>query len=144
MSKNTKFLLVSLPTSVSPADSPDEALTALRSTITNDNGQTYRFPLPTFKIGTLDALVQQAEDLSKLESACEGVVSKVADSLKTLMDGDEDKMQQHKTVNDSRQTCVVVGSVIALMLFKGPWINICKSSSGTRSSIGQIRPLVIL
>ena len=100
MSKGTKYLLVSLPTSISPSGHPDEALTALRSTI-NDNGTTYPFAIPTFKIGTLDALVQQADDLAKLEQACEGVVNKVGDSLRSIFDGDEEKTQQNKTINDS-------------------------------------------
>lgn len=101
MSKGTKYLLVSLPTSISPSNHTDEALTALRSSVGNDNGNTYPFAIPNFKIGTLDALVQQADDLSKLESACEQVVAKVGDSLKNLMDGDEDKAQEHKKINDS-------------------------------------------
>jgi len=94
-------LLVSLPTSISPSNHQDEALEALRSTIGGENGTTYSFAIPNFKIGTLDALVQQADDLTKLESACEQVVAKVSDSLRTILDGDEDRVQQHKTINDS-------------------------------------------
>lgn len=100
MSKGTKWLLVSLPTSISPSSSADEALNALRNTIGND-GTTYPFAIPTFKIGTLDALVQQADDLSKLDSACEGVVSKIGDSLRSIWDGDEDKVAQNKNIDDS-------------------------------------------
>ncbi|KAH6614808.1 hypothetical protein C7974DRAFT_402673 [Boeremia exigua] len=100
MSKGTKYLLVSLPTSISPSNHADEALTALRSTVTNDVGSTSPFAIPEFKIGTLDALVQQADDLAKLEHACHGVVGKVGDSLRTILDGDEDKVQQQKTIND--------------------------------------------
>jgi V-type H+-transporting ATPase subunit C len=101
MSKGSQYLLVSLPTSISPSGHVDEALTALRSTISNENGTTYPFAIPSFKIGTLDALVQQADELAKLEAACEGVVGKVRDSLQNLMDGDEERTQQHKTINDS-------------------------------------------
>ena len=101
MSKGTKYLLVSLPTSISPSNHAEEALTALRSTVTNDVGSTYPFSIPNFKIGTLDALVQQADDLSKLSNACEGVVGKVGDSLRQVLDGDEGKIQQQKTINDS-------------------------------------------
>jgi hypothetical protein len=36
-----------------------------------DYVSTTSFPIPEFKIGTLDALVQQAEELSKLEASCE-------------------------------------------------------------------------
>lgn len=102
MSKNTKFLLVSLPTSISPTNDHDEALTALRSAVTTEYGTVFPFPIPEFKIGTLDALVQQADELAKLESACEGVVGKVGDSLKTILEGDEEKVSQSKTVNDSQ------------------------------------------
>ena len=101
MSKGSKYLLVSLPTSITPSHHADDALTALRSTVTKDGGTAYPFAIPTFKIGTLDALVQQADDLSKLHSACEGVVGKVGESLKTILDGDEEKLQQQKTINDS-------------------------------------------
>ncbi|MCJ1251666.1 Vacuolar ATP synthase subunit C [Trapelia coarctata] len=100
MSKPTKYLLVSLPTSIVPSKDHDEALAALRATVTDDYGTVTTFPVPAFKIGTLDALVQQADDLAKLEASCEGVVSKVGDSLKTILEGDEGKVSQQKTVND--------------------------------------------
>ena len=101
MSGPTKYLLISLPTSISPSNDRDEALTALRSTVTTDNGTVLPFKIPEFKIGTLDALVQQADDLAKLESSCEAVVAKVGDSLRSLLEGDEGKIAQQKTVNDS-------------------------------------------
>ena len=94
-------MLVSLPTSISQSNDQDEALTALRSTVTTDNGTTVPFKIPEFKIGTLDALVGQADDLAKLEGACQGVVAKVGDSLRNLLEGDESKISQQKTVNDS-------------------------------------------
>ena len=101
MSKQT-FFLVSLPTSISPSENKDEALTALRSTVTTDFGTTTPFAIPAFKIGTLDALVQQADELSKLESGCEAVVGKVADSLRGILEGDEEKIAEQKTVNDRK------------------------------------------
>ncbi|EON61402.1 V-type H+-transporting ATPase subunit C [Coniosporium apollinis CBS 100218] len=100
MSKGTKYLLVSLPTSISSSNDRDEALTALRAAVTTDYGTTSPFPIPAFKIGTLDALVQQADDLAKLDTTCEGVVNQVADSLRSLLEGDEDKIAQQKTIND--------------------------------------------
>lgn len=99
--KPNKYLLVSLPTSISPSNDRDEALTALRSTVTTDAGTTSPFKIPTFKIGSLDSLVQQADDLAKLSQGCEGVVAKVGESLRGLLDGDEEKVAQQKTVNDS-------------------------------------------
>ena len=95
------FFLVSLPTSISPSGDKDEALTTLRSAVSPDQGTTYPFAIPSFKIGTLDALVQQADDLAKLNSACEGVVAKVGESLRQILDSDEAKVQQQKTINDS-------------------------------------------
>ena len=40
--------------------------------------------------------------MAKLDQGCKGVVDKIADSLKTLLDGDEDKLQQQKVVNDRK------------------------------------------
>lgn len=95
-----KYFLVSLPTQVSPSNERDEALTVLRSAVSTDNGTTYPFNIPEFKIGTLDALIQQGDELAKLEQGCEGVVSKVADSLRSLLEGDEEKLQEQRVVND--------------------------------------------
>ena len=95
------YFLVSLPASIAASGDPSEALTTLRSAVQTDNGTTYPFNIPGFKIGTLDALVNQADELAKLEQGCKGVVDKVADSLRTILEGDEDKIQEQKVVNDS-------------------------------------------
>ncbi|KAK7541436.1 vacuolar ATP synthase subunit C [Phyllosticta citricarpa] len=100
MSKGTTYLLVSLPTSIVPSHDREEALNALRSSVTSDYGTTYPFQIPAFKIGTLDALVQQADDLAKLEGICSAVVGKVGDTLRTILDNDEDKIAQQKNIND--------------------------------------------
>jgi V-type H+-transporting ATPase subunit C len=99
----SKYLLVSLPVGVFDSSDRDDALSTLAATVSPDNGRTLPFNIPDFKIGTLDALVQQADDLTKLESACKSVVAKVADSLRSILDGDEDKINQQKMVNDSTQ-----------------------------------------
>lgn len=91
-----QYILVSLPLRIFD----DDPLTSLASTVGRDNGETLPFPIPSFKIGTLDALVQHADDLAKLNAACEAAVAKVADSLKSILDGDEDKAAQQKMVND--------------------------------------------
>lgn len=93
-----QYILVSLPLRIFD----DEPFPAVSSTIGRDNGEVLSFAVPSFKIGTLDALVQHADDLAKLNAACEGVVAKVADSLKVILDGDEEKAAQQKMVNDSR------------------------------------------
>ncbi|CAN8099516.1 unnamed protein product [Discula destructiva] len=94
------YILLSLPLRTFDTGDKDEAVQALGSTIGSENGTTTTFPVPAFKIGTLDALVQQADELAKLHAGCEGVVQRVADSLKTILEGDEDKIAQNKMVND--------------------------------------------
>ncbi|KAK3337352.1 hypothetical protein B0T19DRAFT_455174 [Cercophora scortea] len=92
----TRYVLVSLPLRIFE----DDPLSSLSATIGRDNGDIQQFPIPSFKIGTLDALVQHADDLAKLNTGCEAVASKVADSLQAILDGDEDKAAQQKVVND--------------------------------------------
>lgn len=94
----TQYIIVSLPLRIFD----DDPMTALAATVGRDNGETLPFPVPSFKIGTLDALVQHADDLAKLNAACEAAAAKVADSLKGILDGDEDKAAQQKMVNDSK------------------------------------------
>lgn len=97
----TSYILLSLPLSAfDSGDNKDDALSSLRATVGSDNGSVQHFQIPDFKIGSLDALVQQADDLGKLHASCDGVVSRVADSLKTVLGGDEDKIAQQKMVND--------------------------------------------
>ncbi|KAI9757336.1 MAG: Vacuolar ATP synthase subunit C [Lichina confinis] len=99
MSATTKYLLVSLPTSISPSNDREEAQDALRANV-NDHGRVSPFSIPELKMGTLDALVQQADDLAKLGPACDGVVSKIAEALSSILGGDQDKIAQQKAVND--------------------------------------------
>ena len=106
MSKNITYLFVSLPTSISPANDVDEARTALQSAITFDYGRVFPFTIPEFKIGSLDTLVHQADELAKLANGCESVVGRVADMLRGVLDGDEDKISQNKSVNDSQSTAL--------------------------------------
>lgn len=94
---STQYILVSLPLRIFD----DDPIASLKNTVGRDNGEILPFTIPSFKIGTLDALVQYADDLTKLNGACETVVSKVSDSLKAIFDGDEEKAEQQKIVNDS-------------------------------------------
>ncbi|KAK1825644.1 V-type proton ATPase subunit C [Podospora conica] len=93
---STQYILVSLPLRIFD----DDPLTSLGATIGRDNGELLPFAIPSFKIGTLDGLVQHADDLAKLGAGCEAVVSKISDSLKSILDGDEDKAAEQKMVND--------------------------------------------
>ncbi|KAJ5691160.1 hypothetical protein N7488_011895 [Penicillium malachiteum] len=100
MSKPGKYLLLSLPTSIVPSHHKDDALSAVSTTVSPENGSAASFSIPEFKIGTLDALVQQADELAKLEGQCQGVVAKVGDALKNILEGDEAQIERMKVVND--------------------------------------------
>ncbi|KAH7326707.1 hypothetical protein B0I35DRAFT_449174 [Stachybotrys elegans] len=97
---STKYSLLSLPLSGFDSSDREDALSSLKATISSDNGTVLPFNIPEFKIGTLDALVQQADELAKLEANCHAVVAKVADSLRTVLSNDEDRLLQYKMVND--------------------------------------------
>ncbi|KAI6246601.1 V-type proton ATPase subunit C [Erysiphe necator] len=94
-----KYILVSLPTSIASNDS-GEAFNTIRSTVAGDNVATVPFKIPEFKTGTLDILVRQADELAKLEGNCAATVAKINDYLKSLLEGDEEKVSQQKKVND--------------------------------------------
>lgn len=94
------YFAVSLPNTIAKSGDRDDALTTLRSTVSTDYGTTYPFPIPDFKIGSLDTLVQQADDVAKLESGCRGVVEKITESLRALLEGDVEKLEEQKVVND--------------------------------------------
>jgi V-type H+-transporting ATPase subunit C len=97
---STKYAVISLPLGAFDSSDKDDAVSSLKSTVSDDNGTVLPFNVPDFKIGTLDGLVQQADDLAKLEQNCEAVVAKVADSLRSVLDSDPDRLAQYKMVND--------------------------------------------
>lgn len=130
------YALVSLPLRIFD----DDPMSALAATVGRDNGETLPFPVPSFKIGTLDGLVQHADDLAKLNATCEAAVAKVADSLRSILDGDEDKVSQQKMVNDSRHSASPSAPLASHRRIsdmdaahQSPQTIICALSNGTRS-----------
>ena len=103
-----KYLVVSVPSSITPSGHKDDALGAIQKAVNSSYGDVSSFNIPEFKVGTLDALIQQPEELGKLEALCNGVVAKVGDTLKNILDGDEDKIHMHKSVNDSKFVSALV------------------------------------
>jgi V-type H+-transporting ATPase subunit C len=101
MSKQTKYLFVSVPSSITPSGHKDDAIQSLQRAVNESYGTVNALSIPEFKVGTLDALLQMSDDLQRLEGLSQSVVSKVGDTLKNILDGDEAKIAQHKTVNDS-------------------------------------------
>lgn len=94
------FLFVSVPNSIVPSSHSSDALAAVQTAAGRD-GTAFPLTIPEFKIGTLDALVQQADELAKLQNTCENGVNKVGDALKNVLDGDQAKIDSMKVVNDS-------------------------------------------
>src|ERR1700710_1967383 len=99
---STKYLFISVPSSITPSGHKDDGLASLQKAANPSNGEVLSLSVPEFKIGTLDALLQQSDELAKLEGVCNSVVGKVGDTLKNVLGGDEAKINMHKNVNDSK------------------------------------------
>ncbi|KAJ8508079.1 hypothetical protein ONZ45_g9607 [Pleurotus djamor] len=56
--------------------------------------------LPSFKTGTLDALIGLSEDLPKQEAFFTATVAKTVDTLRSLLNNDPSKLSQHVLVNE--------------------------------------------
>lgn len=101
MPESSKYLFVALPSSITPSGHKDDAIGSIQRAAKSENGIVSPFNVPDFKVGTLDALIQQSEELGRLEGLCKGVVSKVGDTLSNILEGNEDQVVMHKNVNDS-------------------------------------------
>lgn len=142
-----KYALVSLPLGAFDSSDKDDAISGLSATVSSDNGTVVPFQVPEFKIGTLDALVQQADDLAKLEANAKAVVAKVSDSLRQVLNGDEERLSSYKMVNDSQSSSTqgfpiaptAPGSFVACpaanMQLQSPPTNTSATFPGTRSDI---------
>ena len=97
---NPKYILVALPATIVRPSDEDEAFNALTATVSSDVGEVAQFNIPSFKIGTLDALVLQADELAKVDQQVEAAVVKVADVLRNVCE--DGRVEEHKTVNDSK------------------------------------------
>lgn len=101
MPEHTKYLFVALPSTITPSGHRDDAIGLIQRAVKSENGQVQQLQVPAeFKVGTLDGLLQQSEELAKVEALCKGVVAKVADTLRNVLDGDDEKVVMHKNVND--------------------------------------------
>lgn len=140
MPSPNSYIALSLPLRTFDTGDKEEAIQSLSATVGSENGTVTGFPIPSFKIGTLDALVQQADELTKLHAGCEGVVQRVSDSLKTILDGDEEKIAQNKMVNDSKHGVARrhIGRDWWLIPSQSLRTSTCGLSAGTRSGTERI------
>ncbi|KAH8835378.1 hypothetical protein DL96DRAFT_1573964 [Flagelloscypha sp. PMI_526] len=58
-------------------------------------------PIPSFKTGTLDALISLSDDLPKQESFFTATVAKNVDTLRNLLNNDPGKLSQHILVDET-------------------------------------------
>lgn len=98
------FYLVSLPASAAPhGGDPETQLEKWYSENLNIlASEVSQFSIPVFKIGTLDSLVQQSEELAKLDAQFHGVVSKLSDIIGNVYDGNQAKVSAAKKVDGSK------------------------------------------
>ncbi|ODV69208.1 ATPase, V1 complex, subunit C [Hyphopichia burtonii NRRL Y-1933] len=85
-----KYLVVSLPQST-------DAKTWLERSLNGGKCPISQFKLPDFQIGTLDSLVQQSEELAKLDQQLGTSVSKVVDVLDSV---NENSSSSYRLVNN--------------------------------------------
>ncbi|WVN90701.1 uncharacterized protein L203_105943 [Cryptococcus depauperatus CBS 7841] len=86
--------------------------------------------IPEFKTGTLSSLLTLSDALPKLDSAFTGTVSKLLDQLRTLVENNSSKVQQHARVNDRPAEEYVMGGGKGFKWDKGRW--------GEGSKVGDV------
>ncbi|KAF3901386.1 hypothetical protein AA313_de0201791 [Arthrobotrys entomopaga] len=95
----SSYLLLSLPSSIVKSGHKEDAFDAINSHAAPDT-RLLKFQIPDFKIGTLDTLVLQADELAKLDSSAEAAITKASDVLTAIFDGNEARISENKHVND--------------------------------------------
>lgn len=86
-----KYIALSLPQSINSHEWLEQSLNGGKCPL-------YKFVLPDFQIGTLDSLVQQSEELSKLDLQLSGSVGKVVDVLNSVTDNTSSRAVNGKQV----------------------------------------------
>lgn len=101
MSSNV-FYLLSLPSSAAPSggDPEDQLESWYSSSLNLPSSDVHHFDIPSFKIGTLDSLVQQSEELAKLDGQFGGIVAKIADVIGSLYEDNAAHINAAKRVDD--------------------------------------------
>ena len=56
--------------------------------------------LPPFKTGTLQSLIALSDDLPKHDSTFTGIVAKIVDTIRALLNNDAEALKQHVLVNE--------------------------------------------
>lgn len=97
----TSLVVLSLPPNAAP-DSQGEPETRLKNWLQTNIGAKHgiaSISLPDFKIGTLDNLVHQSEEVAKLDQQLQGVVGKVHDIISNVHEGKHEAVERATQVD---------------------------------------------
>lgn len=104
------FLTLSLPGNVSPSNSSQTLSSYLEKELVNGRSVVTPFTIPDFKIGTLDSLIQQSEQLEKLDTTITGFLSKINDIFSNLYDNNQSLILSNKKLNSDQSPVQFVES----------------------------------
>lgn len=95
------YLLLSLPARAAPESAPSLSVDEwLETTLIGGKAVINKIEIPSFKIGTLDSLVLQSEELQKIDEQLGNAVVKVLDVLANLYDNNQPLVNASKKVDD--------------------------------------------
>ena len=101
MPSDLSYWLISVPLQ---DHDPHRMMTELSKTLMKDGGAASSdiglLTLPPLKTGTLDSLITLSDELPKLDASFTGIVAKIVDTLRALLNNDEDALAQHVLVNE--------------------------------------------
>lgn len=101
MPSDLAYWLISVPLQ---NHDPHQMLSSLSHTLLHDNvtksNEMGQLSLPPLKTGTLESLISLSEDLPKYDTQFTGVVAKIVDILRNLLNNDADALSQHIQVNE--------------------------------------------
>lgn len=99
------YLLLSLPTKAAPESAPSTPSTQwIERELLQGKTVISNITIPQFKIGTLDSLVLQSEELQKIDEQLGNSVGKVLEVLSSLYDGNQPLINSAKRVDDNSVT----------------------------------------
>jgi V-type H+-transporting ATPase subunit C len=95
------YLLLSLPSRAAPESEPStSAAEWLEKSLIGGKAVINKIGVPNFKIGTLDSLVLQSEELQKIDEQLSHAVQKVLEVLASLYDNNQPLVNASKKVDD--------------------------------------------
>lgn len=101
LATGANYLILSLPSNASPSNYEDLP-TYLEEHLVNGKAVISKFNIPSFKIGTLDSLVQQSEDLDKIDTTIGGFLSKIDDIFQAIYDNNSALVSSSKKIDGDK------------------------------------------